>query len=63
MTGQHYLTHSPCNNCHFESRIKKLLNPSLNKLGLYGGCGSFVCTGQINILIEDQDGEFFGEIG
>jgi hypothetical protein len=24
-----------------------------NKLGWFGGCGSFECTGQKNILIED----------
>ncbi|CAK63318.1 unnamed protein product (macronuclear) [Paramecium tetraurelia] len=63
MTGQHYLVNSPCTNCEFNALLYKSRNPDAGKLGWFGGCGSFLCTGQINFLIEDQTGHFFGQIG
>lgn len=62
-TGLHYLVDSPCTNCEFDALLYKLRNPDYNRIGWFGGCGSFECTGQINILVEDQTGTFFGEIG
>lgn len=36
------------------------MDPDLTKLGWFGGCGTFECTGEINVIIEDQDGSLFG---
>ncbi|KAM3136087.1 hypothetical protein pb186bvf_011892 [Paramecium bursaria] len=60
---QLYLTNTICQNCNQAGLLYNLRTPDPSLLGWLGGCGSFQCTGQINILIEDQDGSFFGQIG
>ncbi|KAM3142669.1 hypothetical protein pb186bvf_005328 [Paramecium bursaria] len=60
---QIYLTNTKCQNCNQAGLLYNLRTPDPSLLGWLGGCGSFQCTGQINILIEDQDGSFFGQIG
>ncbi|CAK63336.1 unnamed protein product (macronuclear) [Paramecium tetraurelia] len=62
-TGQHYLVNSPCTNCEFDSILYQMRDSDWSKLGWFGGCGSFECTGQKNVLVEDQTGHFFGQIG
>jgi hypothetical protein len=45
MTGQHFLTNSPCTNCEFKALLFGLKDPDYSKIGWLGGCGSFACTG------------------
>ncbi|CAD8069993.1 unnamed protein product [Paramecium primaurelia] len=63
VVGQHYLTNKICQNCEFNALLYSLRNPNYAKLGWYGGCGQMECIGQVNFLIEDQTGSFFGEKG
>ncbi|CAD8206675.1 unnamed protein product [Paramecium pentaurelia] len=63
VVGQHYLTNTICQNCEFNALLYSLRNPNYAKLGWYGGCGQMECIGQVNFLIEDQTGSFFGEKG
>ncbi|KAM3144741.1 hypothetical protein pb186bvf_003050 [Paramecium bursaria] len=62
-TGQHFLTNTKATNSDFNALLYNLFSPNTGLLGWFGGCGSFVCTGQINFMVEDQDGQFFGQIG
>lgn len=45
MTGRHYLKFTQCTECEFESLLYRLRDSDINKIGIYGGCGSMECTG------------------
>jgi len=59
MSCAHYLTRTRCTNCD-SSAMFSFPNPDPKFRGWFGGCGSFDCTGKLNILVHDQDGSFFG---
>ena len=40
-----------------------LSSPSANLLGVEGGCGNLLCTGELNWLFTDEDGLFLGNKG
>ncbi|KAM3135691.1 hypothetical protein pb186bvf_012217 [Paramecium bursaria] len=61
MSAQYYLTNTKCQNCNKEGLFFGLRQPDPMQIGWLGGCGTFQCTGHINILIEDQDGQFLGQ--
>lgn len=52
MTCSHYLRNTVCRNCDKESKFA-LKSPNKSNIGWFGGCGSFECTGDYNILIHD----------
>jgi hypothetical protein len=56
----HYLTNTECKNCDNDAKFD-FHDPDQGKIGWFGGCGSMVCTGLINVLIDDQDGKFLGK--
>jgi len=40
--------------------IIKFIDPNPSLLGWHGGCGKIVCTGLVNILLNDRDGTLLG---
>lgn len=51
-----------CPGCDIDSKFK-FIDPPSRQIGWFGGCGSFVCTGLLNILMSDIDGSFLGSAG
>ena len=55
----HYFNRTTCENCEKDA-IFAWKDPSISKLGWFGGCGSINCTGLWNAIVHDHDGTFFG---
>lgn len=62
LTGSHHLTLTYCTNCDSNS-YAYFTPPNPNELGWMKGCGSILCTGMNNYIIQDHDGTFLGQPG
>ena len=58
----HYMKNVTCPGCDNDAKFR-FDDPSLGQVGWFGGCGSFICTGLLNILMSDLDGSFLGKVG
>ncbi len=59
LVGSAYLYDSVCSNCDNNSYLTAI-EPRVENLGWFGGCGDMVCTGLRNYLVQDFTGTFFG---
>lgn len=62
LVGSAYLWNSTCLNCDFDS-MGFFDAPKSSEIGWFGGCGSILCTGRNNYIIEDHTGTLFPQSG
>jgi hypothetical protein len=58
ITGSHHLFNTSCPNCDSDS-YGFFPPPDKNQLGWFGGCGTILCTGMNNYIVQDHTGNFF----
>lgn len=62
MTGSHNLRNTICTDCDLET-LAYFEPPNPAFLTWFGGCGTILCTGKNNYLINDHTGDFLPEKG